>query len=72
MLLITNFFYTLQKGCGYHLDLFVVAIMVIVCSVFGFPWCEASTVPSIIHVKSLLKESKTAAPGEKPQFLGIL
>ena len=62
---------TFQKGCGYHLDLFIVAIMVVICSVFGFPWCEASTVPAIIHVRSLMRESKTAAPGEKAQFLGI-
>eukprot|EP00095_Tigriopus_kingsejongensis_P007769 maker-scaffold154_size301342-snap-gene-2.21 protein:Tk07769 transcript:maker-scaffold154_size301342-snap-gene-2.21-mRNA-1 annotation:"sodium-driven chloride bicarbonate exchanger-like isoform x17" len=61
----------LQKGCGFHLDLFVVALMIIVCSVFGFPWCEASTVPSIIHVQSLKMESESTAPGEKPQFLGV-
>jgi sodium bicarbonate transporter 10 len=61
----------LQKGCGYHLDLFVVSIMIVVCSFFGFPWCEASTVPAINHVKSLFKESEEAAPGEKPKFLGV-
>lgn len=38
---------------------------------FGMPWCEASTVPAINHVKSLTLESESRAPGEKPHFLGI-
>lgn len=45
--------------------------MVVICSMFGMPWCEASTVPAINHVKSLTLESASAAPGEKPRFLGI-
>ena len=61
----------LKKGCGYHLDLFIVAIMVMVCSALGFPWCEASTVPSINHVRSLTVESEGSAPGEKRRFLGL-
>lgn len=31
----------------------------------------AATVLSINHVNSLKVESETAAPGEKPQFLGV-
>lgn len=62
----------LKKGCGYHLDLFVVAVLIAVCSMFGLPWCEAATVLSIAHVQSLTRESKSSAPGEKPKFLGIL
>jgi len=61
----------LVKGCGYHLDLFIVAVLILVCSIFGLPWFVAATVLSINHVKSLTRESETAAPGEKPQFLGI-
>lgn len=61
----------LNKGCGYHLDLFVVAILIIICSIFGLPWFVAATVLSINHVKSLTRESESSAPGEKPQFLGI-
>ena len=38
---------------------------------FAFPWCEASTVPAINHVKSLTMYSSASAPGEKPKFLGI-
>ena len=61
----------LKKGCGYHLDLFVIAILVVICSIFGLPWCEAATVLSIAHVQSLTRESESSAPGEKPKFLGI-
>lgn len=28
----------LKKGCGYHLDLFVLAILIQICSTFGLPW----------------------------------
>ncbi|XP_071744280.1 electroneutral sodium bicarbonate exchanger 1 isoform X33 [Lepeophtheirus salmonis] len=61
----------LNKGCGYHLDLFIVLILIVICSIFGLPWFVAATVLSINHVKSLTRESECAAPGEKPQFLGI-
>lgn len=62
---------TLQKGCGYHLDLFVVGVMLGVCSVMGLPWFVAATVLSISHVNSLKLESECSAPGEQPKFLGI-
>ncbi|KAM9309849.1 sodium bicarbonate cotransporter 3-like isoform 2-T3 [Pholidichthys leucotaenia] len=61
----------LKKGCGYHLDLLVVAVMLGVCSVMGLPWFVAATVLSISHVNSLKLESACAAPGEQPKFLGI-
>ncbi|XP_052757916.1 sodium bicarbonate cotransporter 3 isoform X6 [Galleria mellonella] len=61
----------LKKGCGYHLDLFVLAILIQICSVMGLPWFVAATVLSINHVNSLKVESECAAPGEKPQFLGV-
>ncbi|XP_074648267.1 sodium-driven chloride bicarbonate exchanger-like [Tubulanus polymorphus] len=61
----------LKKGSGYHLDLFLVALLIAVCSVLGLPWFVAATVLSINHVMSLKKESKTSAPGERPQFLGV-
>ncbi|XP_071390647.1 sodium bicarbonate cotransporter 3-like, partial [Centroberyx affinis] len=61
----------LKKGCGYHLDLLVVAVMLGVCSVMGLPWFVAATVLSISHVNSLKLESECAAPGEQPKFLGI-
>ncbi|XP_078287435.1 electroneutral sodium bicarbonate exchanger 1-like isoform X3 [Rhinoraja longicauda] len=61
----------LKKGCGYHLDLLVVAIMLGVCSIMGLPWFVAATVLSISHVNSLKLESECSAPGEQPKFLGI-
>ncbi|KAE8277423.1 Sodium-driven chloride bicarbonate exchanger Solute carrier family 4 member 10 [Larimichthys crocea] len=61
----------LKKGCGYHLDLFMVGVMLGVCSVMGLPWFVAATVLSITHVNSLKLESECSAPGEQPKFLGI-
>ncbi|XP_061885740.1 sodium bicarbonate cotransporter 3-like isoform X2 [Entelurus aequoreus] len=61
----------LKKGCGYHLDLLVVALMLGVCSVMGLPWFVAATVLSISHINSLKQETACAAPGEQPKFLGI-
>ncbi|XP_041779704.1 sodium-driven chloride bicarbonate exchanger isoform X8 [Anopheles merus] len=61
----------LTKGCGYHLDLFVLSCLIQICTMMGLPWFVAATVLSINHVNSLKKESETAAPGEKPQFIGV-
>ncbi|KFM78761.1 Electroneutral sodium bicarbonate exchanger 1, partial [Stegodyphus mimosarum] len=61
----------LKKGSGYHLDLFVLAILIAICSVLGLPWFVAATVLSITHVNSLKCLSKCSAPGEKPRFLGV-
>nr|CAB3266295.1 electroneutral sodium bicarbonate exchanger 1 [Phallusia mammillata] len=61
----------LKKGCGYHLDLLVVSVMLIICSIMGLPWFVAATVLSITHVNSLKMETETSAPGEAPKFLGV-
>lgn len=61
----------MQKGCGYHLDLLMVGVMLAVCSIMGLPWFVAATVLSISHVNSLKLESESSAPGEQPRFLGI-
>ncbi|XP_062352354.1 sodium bicarbonate cotransporter 3 isoform X1 [Cinclus cinclus] len=61
----------LKKGCGYHLDLLMVGIMLGICSLMGLPWFVAATVLSISHVNSLKVESECSAPGEQPKFLGI-
>ena len=65
------FIWNFQKGCGYHLDLFVLSILIMLCSILGIPWFVAATVLSMNHVNSLKMESECAAPGEKPQFLGV-
>uniref|UniRef100_A0A8C7CQZ1 Anion exchange protein n=1 Tax=Oncorhynchus kisutch TaxID=8019 RepID=A0A8C7CQZ1_ONCKI len=61
----------LKKGAGYHLDLFWVAVLMIVCSFMGLPWYVAATVISIAHIDSLKMETETSAPGEMPKFLGV-
>ncbi|CAG2244096.1 Electrogenic sodium bicarbonate cotransporter 4,Electrogenic sodium bicarbonate cotransporter 1,Sodium-driven chloride bicarbonate exchanger,Electroneutral sodium bicarbonate exchanger 1,Anion exchange protein 4,Band 3 anion transport protein,Sodium bicarbonate cotransporter 3 [Mytilus edulis] len=60
----------LQKGNGYHLDLLIVATLILINSFLGLPWFVAATVLSITHVMSLKKESECTAPGEQPKFLG--
>ncbi|CAJ0919655.1 unnamed protein product [Ranitomeya imitator] len=62
---------SLWKGCGYHLDLLMVGLMLGICSIMGLPWFVAATVLSITHVNSLKLESECSAPGEQPKFLGI-
>ncbi|KAH7645235.1 na+-driven anion exchanger 1-like protein [Dermatophagoides farinae] len=61
----------LKKGCGYHLDLFILSILICICSIYGLPWFVAATVLSITHVNSLQMVSQTAAPGDRPKFLGV-
>ncbi|XP_056288932.1 electrogenic sodium bicarbonate cotransporter 4-like isoform X2 [Pseudoliparis swirei] len=61
----------LKKGCGYHLDLFWVGVLMAVCSLLGLPWYVAATVISVAHIDSLRMESESSAPGEQPQFLGV-
>ena len=60
-----------QKGFGYHLDLFVLSLLIVVCSVLGLPWFVAATVRSVTHVRSLIKYSDVSAPGERPEMLGV-
>jgi len=59
-----------QKPHGYHLDVFVLSLLIMVCSVLGLPWFVAATVRSVTHVRSLLKESEVKIPGEKTQIVG--
>ncbi|OWF48132.1 electrogenic sodium bicarbonate cotransporter 1-like [Mizuhopecten yessoensis] len=61
----------LKKGAGYHLDLLVVAVLIVILSLLGLPWYVAATVTAIAHVMSLKKTSECTAPGEKPTFLGV-
>ena len=49
----------------------VLAILVVILSIFGLPWYVAATVTALAHIMSLRKESECTAPGEKPMFLGI-
>ena len=68
---ILQFSFPQQKGAGYHLDLLVLSVLIIVCSFLGLPWFIAATVESLTNLNSLKTESESSAPGEKPQFLGV-
>uniref|UniRef100_A0A0N4Z2E9 Anion exchange protein n=1 Tax=Parastrongyloides trichosuri TaxID=131310 RepID=A0A0N4Z2E9_PARTI len=61
----------LKKGCGYHLDLFVLSILIVIVGFLGLPIYVAATVLSINHVNSLRIESESRAPGEVAQFIGV-
>nr|XP_033783124.1 electrogenic sodium bicarbonate cotransporter 1-like isoform X2 [Geotrypetes seraphini] len=63
--------YKLQKGAGFHLDFFCVAVLLIITSLMGLPWYVSATVISLAHMDSLKMETTTSAPGEQPKFLGI-
>merc|ERR1711974_176347 len=60
--------YKLKKGCGYHLDLLVLAVVVLISSFFGLPWFVANTIPSICHMQSLQKEYHLHSWGEAEVF----
>ncbi|CAF1338245.1 unnamed protein product, partial [Didymodactylos carnosus] len=64
--------FKLKKKLGYHLDLFVLAITIFICSLLGLPWFVAATVLSLTHVNALKIISDNTAPGERPKFEGIL
>uniref|UniRef100_F1KS49 Anion exchange protein n=1 Tax=Ascaris suum TaxID=6253 RepID=F1KS49_ASCSU len=61
----------LKKGCGYHLDLFVLSCLIFIVGCMGLPIYVAATVLSINHVNSLRVESESRAPGEVAQFVGV-
>ncbi|XP_057589544.1 anion exchange protein 4 [Hippopotamus amphibius kiboko] len=63
--------YRLRKGAGFHLDLFCVAVLMLLTSALGLPWYVSATVISLAHMDSLRRESRACAPGEAPTFLGI-
>ena len=71
LIILHSLLVSFQKGAGYHLDLFWVAVLMIICSFMGLPWYVAATVISIAHIDSLKMETQTSAPGEQPKFLGV-
>lgn len=54
----------LKKGSGYHLDLLVVGVIVLVGSLFGLPWIVAATVHALNHVRSLADHKVVERNGE--------
>ncbi|UJR15917.1 hypothetical protein I4U23_002838 [Adineta vaga] len=64
--------FKLKKKLGYHLDLFILSITILIQSLLGLPWFVAATVLALTHVNALKIMSENSAPGEKPKFQGIL
>ena len=64
--------YRLRKGGGYHLDIAVVGLIVLVGSFFALPWIVAATVHSINHVKSLSETEIVELDGRRQELvLGV-
>ncbi|XP_032703376.1 anion exchange protein 4 isoform X2 [Lontra canadensis] len=63
--------YKLRKGAGFHLDLFCVAVLMVLTSALGLPWYVSATVISLAHMDSLRRESRACGLGEPRSFLGI-
>lgn len=61
--------YKLRKGGGYHLDIAIVALIVLVGSFFALPWIVAATVHSLNHIKSLAKFEVKEVEGVKKDVL---
>lgn len=61
--------YKLQKGGGYHMDLAVVGLIVLVGSFFALPWIVAATVHSLNHVKSLARTKIISVGGVKKEVI---
>ena len=58
----------LKKGSGYHLDLFLVGLLVCMGGVFGLPLVTGAAVRSVTHVSALSVFSHKQAPGMKPEL----
>jgi hypothetical protein len=62
----------LEKSSGYHLDLAVCNICILINSFLGLPWFVAATVLSMNHVMSLKKVSSSTVPGVSAKIVGII
>ena len=61
----------LKKGVGYNLDLFVLGLLVGLCSVLGLPWMCATPVHTLSHFHALTVISTNHAPGEHPHLVEV-
>uniref|UniRef100_A0A7S0PZ07 Bicarbonate transporter-like transmembrane domain-containing protein n=1 Tax=Coccolithus braarudii TaxID=221442 RepID=A0A7S0PZ07_9EUKA len=52
----------LKKGAGYHLDMFVLSIVIFTSSSLGLPWMCAATVRSINHLLALSDKETVISP----------
>jgi len=53
----------LQRGIGYHLNMAVVGLLILLCSPFALPWLMASVIPSLNHLRSLSETEDVTGPG---------
>ena len=61
----------LKKWPGYNLDLFVVGLLVGLCSILGLPWMCATPVHTVSHLHSLMLMSTDHAPGEHARLVEV-
>ncbi|RUS76859.1 hypothetical protein EGW08_015392, partial [Elysia chlorotica] len=61
----------LKKGSGYHLDQLILGGITCLGGLLGMPYMCAAAVRTVAHVSALTVYSRTHAPGEKPQLLGV-
>ncbi|MFT5326229.1 MAG: mannitol/fructose-specific phosphotransferase system IIA component (Ntr-type) [Planctomycetaceae bacterium] len=63
----------LKKGEAYHLDLSVVGILAVVCSILGLPWLVAATVRSLNHVRALatVEESISSSGDRRDRIVDV-
>ena len=61
----------LKKWPGYNLDLFVVGLLVGLCSILGLPWMCATPVHTVSHLHALMLMSTDHAPGEHARLVEV-
>ena len=61
----------LKKGVGYNLDLFVLGLLVGLCSILGLPWMCATPIHTLSNFHALTVISTNHAPGEHPHLIGV-
>ncbi|GFN95656.1 Anion exchange protein [Plakobranchus ocellatus] len=61
----------LKKGSGYHVDQLILGGITFMGGMLGMPYMCAAAVRTVAHVSALSEYSRTHAPGEKPQLLGV-
>ncbi|CAG0891454.1 unnamed protein product [Darwinula stevensoni] len=61
----------LKKGPGYHLDLFVVAVLNAFLSIFGLPWVHGAIPHSPLHVRSLADVEERVDQGHVHEMYSV-
>ena len=60
-----------RKGSGFHVNLLIVAVMVLFASFLGLPWMCLAAVETSVHLDSLKVWSSFDAPGVKSHVVKI-